>query len=479
MSFAYRISCALWLFLFLTTAQAQDVRALMFADALAAREAAVAADASAYSPRNFSRAEEALGQANRDYDQNRNLERIRAGLREAVTLYKTAAGIAEQAKIALASLIKTRNDAVNADAGLHDPDNWRQAERRYQDAITEYERGDAREAERRAAEAEELYRTAELVAIKAGFLNEARRLLTEAERARAERYAPATFSRAQNLLAEADRELSENRYDSDRPRDLARQAQYEARHALYLAKRLRQAREEREEAEALILAGETPLRQIAAAADLSVGFDEGYEAATARIIAYIEDLQGRHRELEQDLFERVGQVEALRAQLNSLEARYGGIDEQRAVLERQLARQAEEREKFRRIESMFGPDQAQVLRDGNDIVLRLVGTSFPVGKATIEPAAFGLLTQVMNAIRVFPQAKIRIEGHTDSFGGDAINMQLSRERAAAVRAYILANTDIDESRLEATGHGETRPIANNETREGRARNRRIDVVIRP
>ena len=477
MSLAYRITGAivLFLFLFLSAARAQDVRALMFEDAQAARTEALAADAATYSPRNFQQAEEKLAQANRDYEQNRNLERIRSGLREAATLYTTAAGIAEQARITFASLIKTRNDAVKADAGLHDADNWRLAERRYQETISEYERGDARDAERRAAEAEERYRAAELVAIKAQFLNEARRLLAEADAARAGRFAPLTFARAQNLLDEADRELSENRYDSDRPRDLARQAQYEARHALFLAQRARQ----REDAETLILAGETPLRQLAAAGDLSVGFDEGYEAATARIIAYIEDLQRNNRELEQDLFERVGQVEALQAQLNSLEARYGGIDEQRAVLERQLARQAEEREKFRRIESMFGPDQAQVLRDGNDIILRLVGTSFPVGKATIEPSAFGLLTQVMNAMRLFPGAGIRIEGHTDSFGGDAVNMALSRERADAVRAYLLANTDIDEDRLAATGFGETRPIANNETREGRARNRRIDIVIRP
>jgi outer membrane protein OmpA-like peptidoglycan-associated protein len=238
-------------------------------------------------------------------------------------------------------------------------------------------------------------------------------------------------------------------------------------------------RKEKLDTEALILAGELPLQQIAAAADLSVSFDQGYKVATVQIMDYMRQMQLRLRNTEQDLYERVAQIEALQTQLASLEKRLGGVSEERRAMEAQLARQAREREQFARIEMMFAQDQADVLRSGGDIVIRLVGSSFPVGKATIEPPAYGLLTTLMNAIRVFPGAKVMIEGHTDSYGGDAVNMKLSKARADAVRAYLLANMQIDASLVTANGYGETRPIANNETKDGRARNRRIDVVLRP
>ncbi len=80
---------------------------------------------------------------------------------------------------------------------------------------------------------------------------------------------------------------------------------------------------------------------------------------------------------------------------------------------------------------------------------------------------------------VFPESRVRVEGHTDSHGTDAANLKLSSERAQAVRQYLVANMGMDISRIEAVGYGESRPVATNETAEGRARNRRIDVVITP
>ncbi len=73
-----------------------------------------------------------------------------------------------------------------------------------------------------------------------------------------------------------------------------------------------------------------------------------------------------------------------------------------------------------------------------------------------------------------------MEGHTDAFGSDETNLMLSQERADAVRKYLLANMrDLSREDVGAVGFGESRPVANNETAEGRAKNRRIDVVIRP
>jgi outer membrane protein OmpA-like peptidoglycan-associated protein len=90
------------------------------------------------------------------------------------------------------------------------------------------------------------------------------------------------------------------------------------------------------------------------------------------------------------------------------------------------------------------------------------------------------LSKVQNAINIFPGSEITVEGHTDSFGGDEVNLRLSQERAEAVRQYLLANMrNLSADQVKAVGYGESKPIANNETAEGRAKNRRIDIVITP
>ena len=121
---------------------------------------------------------------------------------------------------------------------------------------------------KRDIEATSLYRDAELIAIKAQYLTETRRLLADADRARVGRYAPVTLGKAQQLLAEAERELNENRYDTDRPRNLARQANYEAKHAIYLSEVVRDVRDKDLTVEDLVLQWEAPLRDISSAADI-------------------------------------------------------------------------------------------------------------------------------------------------------------------------------------------------------------------
>ena len=120
-----------------------------------------------------------------------------------------------------------------------------------------------------------------------------------------------------------------------------------------------------------------------------------------------------------------------------------------------------------------------MFRQGDTIILRLVGLTFASGDAQIRQENFDLLEKVENAIDVFPRSELTIEGHTDSHGGDDFNQQLSQQRAESVQQYMINAMRIPTYRLIATGYGETRPVASNETASGRERNRRIDIVIRP
>jgi len=103
--------------------------------------------------------------------------------------------------------------------------------------------------------------------------------------------------------------------------------------------------------------------------------------------------------------------------------------------------------------------------------------TFPSGQAVIQPEYFSLLTKVQEAIKLFPDRHLLIEGHTDSRGNPQTNKRLSEERAQAVREYLIANMNKEREQITAIGYGSAKPVSSNETPEGRALNRRIDIVI--
>lgn len=101
---------------------------------------------------------------------------------------------------------------------------------------------------------------------------------------------------------------------------------------------------------------------------------------------------------------------------------------------------------------------------------------FDTGKASIKKESYETLIAIKNVINEYPSARFRIEGHTDSTGSLALNERLSKERAAAVKDYLIEN-GIEKSRLESEGYGPSKPVASNNTAAGRAQNRRTEVVL--
>ena len=102
---------------------------------------------------------------------------------------------------------------------------------------------------------------------------------------------------------------------------------------------------------------------------------------------------------------------------------------------------------------------------------------FAFNSAEINDLSFRELRKAMTFMREHPEEKALVEGNTDSVGGDAYNQKLSERRAAAVKD-VLVKSDIDASRITTVGYGETRPVASNDTEEGRAKNRRVSIVVK-
>ena len=102
--------------------------------------------------------------------------------------------------------------------------------------------------------------------------------------------------------------------------------------------------------------------------------------------------------------------------------------------------------------------------------------SFAVGRSDIQPNFAPVLDQFAAGLRNNPNTDVRIVGHTDSTGSDAINNPLSMDRAASTRNYLTAR-GVDGRRIVIEGMGERYPIATNDTAEGRARNRRVEIFV--
>lgn len=102
--------------------------------------------------------------------------------------------------------------------------------------------------------------------------------------------------------------------------------------------------------------------------------------------------------------------------------------------------------------------------------------SFAVGRSDIQPNFAPVLDQFAAGLRDNPYAEVRIVGHTDSTGTDAINNPLSVDRAASTRSYLAAR-GVDSRRIAIDGMGSRHPIASNDTNDGRARNRRVEIFV--
>ena len=106
-----------------------------------------------------------------------------------------------------------------------------------------------------------------------------------------------------------------------------------------------------------------------------------------------------------------------------------------------------------------------------------LNVQFDTGKAVIKPKYYNEIKKVADFMKQYPGTTATIEGHTDNVGKEAYNVKLSQKRADAIVKYLVAKFKIDKSRLKAVGYGPKKPVASNETAEGKQQNRRVEAQI--
>jgi len=432
-------------------------------------------------PRAYGKAGEAMKDLQKDVAGNAKPERIQKKRSDAQQAVDKTQQVVAQSNKTLQTVIKAYDDAVLANAPKSVGEAWNKAEQRFKQAVGEVESNDLDGARSKGAEAEVLLRDVELQAIKNAVLNEARDTIAKAQAAKVQDYAPRSFAVAQQQLTLADQQLTRSRYEQAEPKRLAAQAAYEARHAQYLAHLIEQAQssdgEKQHLAEQQLLAIEDPIRQLVTELEIPPTFDQGYAAALTEARSKVQQQQQALIAARQAAQDREQDIADLKREATELKTRLGGESEERQTLLKKLSAQDRQRDNISKIEAMFAADEGRVYRQASNLILSLNAIKFRSGKSTIEPASFAVLAKIRDAINLFPSATIVVEGHTDSEGPESANLLLSQDRADAVRQYLISNLGIAAEKVSSVGYGESKPIASNDTESGRARNRRIDVVM--
>jgi outer membrane protein OmpA-like peptidoglycan-associated protein len=294
---------------------------------------------------------------------------------------------------------------------------------------------------------------------------EARNALRIAQSAGAERYASSSYEKAVKQMNEADA-LATGKHESKKTLvALSRETVQTAEDAREIAvKHIDEERAEGErnagagrEANAKARANEESQRRLSA------------EAATADAQANARQAAGAQANAERDRndAQKKQQAAELDSDLNRAAAANSNAQLKDAVRDREELR-ARLLQQFNLI--------LETRDTARGLVVNMSDVLFDSGKYALRPLAREKLAKISGIVLAYPTLKLAVEGNTDSVGTELFNQDLSEKRAEGVRTY-LTQQGVPESSTTATGFGKTRPIASNDTSEGRQQNRRVELIV--
>jgi outer membrane protein OmpA-like peptidoglycan-associated protein len=359
---------------------------------------------------------------------------------------------------------------------------WNNAEKQLIKLTGDIERGrlgDQSARQERSDRIFALYDQAELEAITNALLIRARGARALALVGNAEKLAPVTYRSGEETLQACILSLQQKRYDNPNAEMLADTAEAEFKQATQITLVAQQLKSKQLTTEQFLLLWEARLLRITDAAGLQYDALEDWDTTVDNLVDYINDTNNSIANLQALLNDGRSYIASIEEELRIADERLGGTLAERDQLILIQEQQARSREKLMQIEQLFEPSEASILQERKNIILRLTGLQFASGSSKLDPDAIALLAKVQTALDVYPDSAILVEGHTDANGPAELNARLSDERANTVMRYMISEMKIAPRRLNSVGFGSNRPIALNTSATGRAKNRRIDLIITP
>jgi OOP family OmpA-OmpF porin len=435
------------------------------------------------SPNAFAEAEALLNDAKKRLDRGDKQSKILEKIAGAQDQLKRAKEVSQRARKELSQVIKARELARAAGATSYEKE-YAAVEEDFLELTEAIEKDKIERAQKKSPRVSEQYRQLELRAIKEQTLGEARKLIAQAEKEGAKRLAPNTYGEAQKKLLEVDEFITKNPYQKLKIHNMAAEALLQAGRLLQVTRQSETIKTMK--TEMITLWVEEILFETSSKLATVDMRDQPLATQKENILGAIDALQQDHRFLMDKVKSQQTEIESKNKQIAYLEkqtqkeqAAKKRMAAEREEVEKRLAAERRFNQLFTEVRSYFRPDEAEVYKQGAELVIRLKAITFPVGKDVIMPSNYSLLSKAQRAIRTFGEPSLVVEGHTDSTGSEDMNQHLSQRRAESVRAYLVANGTLPQEKIIAVGYGSKRPLASNKTAEGRAINRRIDVIIRP
>jgi outer membrane protein OmpA-like peptidoglycan-associated protein len=347
-------------------------------------------------------------------------DRILSAIADSRAWMKKALAETDHLQLITPDLLEVRKQALDVRAQDFAKNEFGKAENAFRSFTRDAEGSDRVIADDDRAQIRNLYIDARVAGLQNVHLGKARSAMNEANELGAQKLVPNVYLNAERSLKNAEGFISANRMDIPGIEEQCKKATFDAQRLNHLTKLARNIR------------GSSPEQA-------AIALDKSRQTANAM----------------------AGKVEKIQGQMA------------------ESMNEAAFQERLEQARQMFSHSEAEVYRQGNTLLIRLKSIEFPTARTALPETSYSLITKVGNVIKSFGEPQVRVEGHTDSVGGEPINLQISLARAEAVKAYLVANTGLRPEQIEVAGLGFARPIASNKTAIGRAQNRRVDVIVTP
>lgn len=382
------------------------------------------------SPGMFANAKESLSDAKSKIQKGKPSQESLKDIGQALGYLKTVQENGDKYSKPFETVMAARQSSIEAGAQKLFPQSLKKVDEDLQDEGEDIEKGNYVADAKTVDSLEKSYRLIELDALKSKNLGESKALIDNAEKEGAKKNAPQSLASAKALYETAIRSIDVNRKFPSAYDEAVMQS-------INSAKKLSQVNEIAKK-------------------------NKSSEAVALTIYSQNLQLQSS-RESISKMSDR---NKAAMAKLNDL-----------SIKNEQYKDKEEFEQKISQLTKKFQPNEAEVLQEDHKMIVRLKNIHFDIARSEVKPDSYGTLEKVKALIVSVPEANVVVEGHTDSTGSVAANKNLSEQRAESVKKYFMSQNVIPEERISSEGFGYEKPLATNKTKEGRATNRRVDIVI--
>ncbi len=369
-----------------------------------------------------------------------------------VFLHKALADVKLSNKI-MREVLSARQQAIDVGAPKHEKSLFASVESKLHATFEQIERNKIEDAKKRRPELLERYADLELRTLKKNILRLAKADIEAAKNSEADEYAPKTFQLAEKELGLAVTLLNTDRNQTTKAKTHATRSSWLANQSIQITDIVKSFKWRDYTPEEIVIWYQQQLTAVNNAIGGTLPFDRPNHEVVLSLHDSITSL-----------------IDAKQLANKKLLAQTSIITEM-SESNRKTA------QRYEKIQALFPPALANVYRQGHNVLLETYAFNFPPGTSELHSENFELLNKIVTAIKEFSNYRVVVTGHTDSTGSAEINRALSLERAKKVVSFLEKVGGIDAAQTEAKGLGESRPVASNKTSEGRAQNRRIEVLI--